>query len=389
MGSAGTTALMKTYPARYATATIFNNGLNGHSNSDQGYTLFGDTAWNNPTNLYRRDGSNVHIKQVFNLNDRNSYRRDLPLVRMFHGKNDNNGVMMWDAYVVSEYKKADSLGWGMQLYWSERGHGIGTGASYNDHWTHSRLATGQTIRDNVGYEELKYRNKSFPAFYNHRLDSNAFDPGDGTIGTIATGGNGDDWGTYGGYHDWNTTTLIDQPGMWQVCAWLINDAQYVNDNCPFDSLVSSVSIRKPQHFKPLTGDTIYWSQIDSATNTTLKEGVIQVGADNVVSVEGIVLYQYPVKTYITLTLTPSSARKNFSADTEQLFAIYPNPSDDQLHVRILGISKDILITIRNLRGMTVAKFNLQKENNLLDISNLKPGVYLVSYNNYTLRFIKK
>jgi hypothetical protein len=308
---------------------------------------------------------------------------------MFHGKNDNNGVMMWDAYVVSEYKKADSLGWGMQLYWSERGHGIGTGASYNDHWTHSRLATGQTIRDNVGYEELKYRNKSFPAFYNHRLDSNAFDPGDGTIGTIATGGNGDDWGTYGGYHDWNTTTLIDQPGMWQVCAWLINDAQYVNDNCPFDSLVSSVSIRKPQHFKPLTGDTIYWSQIDSATNTTLKEGVIQVGADNVVSVEGIVLYQYPVKTYITLTLTPSSARKNFSADTEQLFAIYPNPSDDQLHVRILGISKDILITIRNLRGMTVAKFNLQKENNLLDISNLKPGVYLVSYNNYTLRFIKK
>lgn len=390
MGAAGTTALMKAYPHRYASVTIFNNGLEGHSNTSQGFSLFGDTDWNNPTSLYRRDGSNVRIKQVFNLNDRNSPERDLPLVRMFHGKNDDNGVMMWDGYVVSEYKKADSLGWGMQLYWSERSHGLETGANPNhpDHWTHGEATTEQTVRDNVAYEESKYRNTSFPAFYNHRLDAQAPDPGDGSIGTFPQG-TGDDWGTWGGYHDWNTDSLIDEPEQWQVTAWLIDSAVYSNDNCPFDSLVSSFAIRRPQHFTPLTGTTVYWSEVDSATHVTLREGETTVGADDLISVDSLVLYRYPVKTLITFTLAPMAAPGPFRSDTQDSFRIFPNPSQDKLQVRIAqAASKSKWVTLHDASGGLVMKFRANKPIATVDIAHLKPDTYLVKYAGQTLRFIK-
>ncbi len=304
MGSAGTTALMKAYPNRYASVTIFNNGLDGHSNTSQGFNLFGDTIYNNPTNLYRQDSTHVHIKEAFNLNDRSSPVRDLPLVRMFHAKNDDNGVMMWDAYVVSEYKKADSLGWGMQLYRSERRHGIDTGDDdplHPDHWTHGASATEQTVRDNVAYEEAKYRNTSFPAFYNHRIDPQAQDPGDGALGILDNGGNGDDWGTWGGYHDWDQQTLVDASCFWQVSAWLMDSAEYVNDNCPYDSLVASLSIRKPQQFLPEAGATVYWTQVDETTHAILHDGIVTTGPDGLVSADSIVLYRYPHKTTITFS----------------------------------------------------------------------------------------
>jgi pimeloyl-ACP methyl ester carboxylesterase len=391
MGSAGTTALMKTYPNRYASVTIFNNGLNGHSNSDQGYSLFGDTAWNNPTNLYRRDGTNVRIKQVFNLNDRNSQERDFPLVRMFHGKNDDNGVMMWDAYVVSEYKKADSLKWGMQLYWSERGHGIDTGANPNhpDHWTHGVEDTTQTVRDNVAYEEAKYRNTSFPAFYNHRLDPQAPDPGDGSIGIIGNGGTGDDWGTWGGYHDWNSTTLLDEPDQWQVTAWLMDSAVYNNDNCPFNSLVSSLAIRKPQYFNPPSGTTVYWSEIDSATNIIIKEGETTVGLDDLIAVDSVVLYRYPVKTYISFTLVPASTYGTALPENREIFSIFPNPSSDQLHVLVDSPSaSNKWVTLYDFTGAIKMKFQADEVITKVNIAHLKPDTYFVKFNNKTLRFVK-
>ena len=310
MGSGGVIALMKAYPDRYATATIFNNGLDGFSDTGQGFSLFGETAWNNPTNLYRRDGTNVHVIEAFNLTDRNSEKRDLPLVRMFHGKNDDS----WSDVVVEQYKAADSLGFGMQLYWSERSHGLDTWWQYNDHWTYGLGDDMQTLRDNVSYEETKYRNTSFPAFFDHRLDVQVRDPGDGTVGTSTTGGgSGDDWGTYGGYHDWNTETLVDEPCLWRTTAWLVDGAVFANDNTPQDSLMASVAIRKPRQFLPPPGATVYWTQIDSLTNTLINSGEVITDPDGLVAADSIVLYRYPEKSILTFSQMPmvtvASARR--------------------------------------------------------------------------------
>ena len=379
MGAAGTTALMKTYPLRYATATIFNNGLEGYRNSGEGYNLFGDTVYHNPTNLFRRDGTNVGIREAFNLNDRNAMPRDLPLVRMFHGKNDDNGVMQWDAGVVKEYKKADSLGWGMQLYWSERSHGIDTGVPYNDHWTHGNYDTMQTVRDNVAYEEEKYNNKSFPGFYNHRLDPAAHDPGDGTIGTQSTTGTGDDWGTWGGYHDWSAYTLKDRTDRWRVCAWLTGDEVYTNDNCPDDSLMASVSIRRPQRFKPAEGDTVYWQVQDSATQVVKQQGITIVGEDDLVSIDSVVLLPYPYKRYITFTLNAPMVTSLPQPLLEERngFQIFPNPCMFSMTVQFPSEEAKRAIWIYDINAIPIMRFDASEREIVLFLQALPMGPYII------------
>lgn len=313
MGSAGATALMKSYPQKFATATIFNNGLDGPDLTDQGYHLFGDRNTNLPTNLIRRGAIDpvVRIYQVFNLNDRNSMERDLPLVRMFHGKNDDRGVMRWDGYVVQEYKKADSIGWGMQLYWGERQHGLEGWWAKHDHWSSS--LDSQTFRDNVSYEETYRSAISYPAFFNHRSDHKNHDPGDGTPGTdldprtdssgIIGIGAGHDWGTWGGYHDWNRETMIDTPERWRVTAWLIDTASFAAYNSPNDFLTADVSIRRPKQFKPVTGANVAWYVIDTLTSDTLQRGVAAVCDDDLVVIPGVNVYKETIrKVYIDVKL---------------------------------------------------------------------------------------
>ncbi|MFQ5447370.1 MAG: hypothetical protein ACE5FF_10570 [Saprospiraceae bacterium] len=198
MGSAGATGMAKAYPDHYASATIFNNGFGGPVDSNSMSVLWGVQSDNFPTNLVARGGQTVHVQSISNLTDRLSWQRDLPLIRSFHGKNDLNNAMQWDEYVVQQYRAADSLGWGSQLFWSERAHGIDTGDDYNDHWTHGENPDEQTVVDDVAYEEAHFRSdESFPAFFNHRLDPANNDPanndpGDGTPGTGPNGSPGPD-----------------------------------------------------------------------------------------------------------------------------------------------------------------------------------------------------
>ncbi|WP_373516914.1 hypothetical protein [Pricia sp.] len=369
MGSGGVIALMKAYPDRYATATIFNNGLDGYDDTGQGYSLFGDKSWNNPTNLYRRDGTNVHVIEAFNLTDLNSEKRDLPLVRMFHGKNDSS----WSDFVVDQYKDADSLGFGMQLYWSERGHGLETWWLNNDHWTYGVQDNMQTIRENVAYEETKYRNMSFPAFFDHRLDEQVRDPGDGTEGTSTTGGgSGDDWGTFGGYHDWNTETLMDEPCSWQVTAWLIDGAVFANDNSPQDSLMASLAIRKPQHFLPEAGTSVYWTQIDSLTNTVVDDGVVLTDPDGLVAVDSIVLHRYPEKSILTFSKAP------LIADPLAQMASPAGKESSQSALRISagtnGHTKPQIL-LKNTSGKILGNRKTQKIIKLLQLESVRPGEY--------------
>ena len=36
-------------------------------------------------------------------------------MRVYHSNNDTNGTMTWDAYVVENYRAADSLGMGVPI----------------------------------------------------------------------------------------------------------------------------------------------------------------------------------------------------------------------------------------------------------------------------------
>ena len=214
MGSVGATMIAKAFPEHYATATILNNS--GLENDPPALidVVFGPSALNFPTNLKGYDGQTVPYTHAMDIETRLSNQRDFPLLRFYHGKNDIGGSNEWDTDLVGQYRAADSLGWGAQLNWSERAHGPDTGPDYDDHWINGYGATQQTIADDIAYEEDHFRSDvSFPAFFNHRLDSQNNDPGDGTPGT-GPNGVGDDWGAWGGYHRWDWDNITDLANGW-------------------------------------------------------------------------------------------------------------------------------------------------------------------------------
>ncbi|MGH7598238.1 MAG: hypothetical protein ACREOI_17935, partial [bacterium] len=287
MGAAGTTALAKAFPHRFATASIFNNGFEGLNELPGWWFIFGGPTTNLPTTLKTAGGRVVPILDCFDLTSLISASRDLPLMRTWNGKNDDDGVMRWDSEVVSQYRAADSLAHGMQLYWDEREHGVDVRPA---HWTLGNSAATQTYRDNAANQERYRADQSYPAFFNHhRYPGIGKDPGDGTRGT----GVGDDWGSYGGYHEWDTSSIGDSHSAWEVKAWLINNASFPNDNSPDANLTSDLAIRKPQQFKPPTGRQLQWSVTRLSNNQILQSGTTTVGANDLVSLTGVTVYKDP------------------------------------------------------------------------------------------------
>lgn len=386
MGSAGTTALAKAYPDHYASASIFNNGFGGPEDSSYvAAVLWGPTWENFPTNLVNPAGETVHVGELFNLTDRISPLRDLPLMRSWHGKNDNNGTMRWDAYVVEQYRAADSMGFGMQLMWSERDHGIDTGPALGDHWAHGNLPTQQTILEDVAYEEANFRSDvSFPAFFNHRLDPNAGDPGDGTQGTDGSGV-GDDWGAWGGYHRWDWNDIIDEPDVWEVSAWLESNAVFANDNCPVEQLTADMYIRKPRQFKPFgdLGTLVAWNVTDEGNGEELQSGVVGVLlADTAVVIPEVVVYREGIRRVRIKVWGPVGSVKSI---LEQQFemTLLPNPSRGEATLRIYSKKEmNALIRVHSLDGqcyLTQETRLMEKENRvaLKGLETLPAGMYVV------------
>ncbi|MBL7793201.1 MAG: T9SS type A sorting domain-containing protein [Saprospiraceae bacterium] len=347
MGSVGATALAKCYSGHYASATIFNNGFGPHESSGVN-ALFGEPAPAYPTNLINRNGETVYLNQVWNLIDNCSEKRDLPLFRHWHSKNDDNGTMRWDAYVIENFRKADSLGIGVQHMWSERNHGMDTGPDYNDHWIMGIPPDEQTVLDNVSYPEARYRsNQSFPAFFNHRLDPQNNDPGTGIIGI--NNGDGDNWGAWGGWHRWEVSSIVDEAFLWSVTAWLEENALFPNDICPHDSLTADLAIRRPQVFTPPTGVQLYWIARDIFTNEILQSGTTTVQEDDLAVIPQVVIYRADLR-LMQIEVSPFPVATQEAAALPSKLTLSPNPSSgapvltfvakrsEQATLRVSGIS---------------------------------------------------
>ena len=244
---------------------------------------------------------------------------DCPLIRIWNGKNDPNERMHWGPDMVAQLRVADSLGWGAQIQWDERAH---TFINLGMHWVQDFQANTQTYRDNLSYQENFNSQQSFPAFFNHRLDPTNNDPGIGILGI--NNGDGDNWGSWGGYHNWDLETLADENGYWAVSAWLTADAVFDHDNCPQDVLTADLAIRKPQHFTPQEGSTVYWRSQDLATGEVLQAGIAVVQPDDLVVIPGIEVFKENIrKVRIELSLTAVSNRPEPGSLSS--FKLYPNP----------------------------------------------------------------
>lgn len=384
MGSSGTTALVKAYANHYASAVIFNNGFRGHEGEGNTAAMFGPADQNYPTNLRKRNGEIVPMEGLTDLSTPISVHRDLPVIKSYHSKNDTGNHNQWGVEVIDQYNWADASGHGIALFWSERGHGMDTGPDWMDHWISGFAPDAQTETDNVAWGEKHYRSdQSYPAFFNHRLDPNAHDPGDGTIGT-GVNGIGDDWGTWGGWHRWDAGTLIDEAGIWSVMAWLESEAVYGNDNCPYTLLTADMAIRRAIHFTPKTGDMVRWEAKEELTGNILQSGISTVGPDDLVLLDDVVLYPENVRRTIITVVKEIVSTNDLQPSSE--IRVFPNPARNEV---TLGFESKTAgegnIRITSMEGRSINEYTVQIQEGLNNIQlpvqhDLPMGIYMVGFN---------
>ena len=68
-------------------------------------------------------------------------------------------------------------------------------------------------------------------------------------------------------------------------------------------------------------------------------------------------------------------------DSENNFAVYPNPSHDVLYVLSDNINSEYRIT--NIMGQTLMTGNITSENQMIDVSSLPKGIYFITLTNKT------
>jgi hypothetical protein len=388
MGGAGTTGLAKCYPKHYASATIFNNGFGGPEN-DQSAATFGNSTDDFYTNLTNRAGQKVKFRKVWNIIDNCSPERDWPPMRVYHSKNDDNGTMRWDAYVVENYRAADSLGMGVQLYWSERAHGIDEGPNYNDHWHNGNLPAQQTGYDNTAFEEAHFSSDTWlPAFFNHRLQPEAGDPGDGTLGT-SPNGTGDDWGTWGGYHRWEDARIEDGcygPGTFYVTLWLEDGAFYANDNCPVDFLISDLYVRRLPYEQatycdfgsnPQAAWFVWASSLDDNYDENI--AVSCLGDGDLMKLNDVKIFRKGLRrlelSICLIVPTTSIGVTPFTA------ALAPNPAQESTTLTVnIQAPSELTISISDISGRVRSQYFAAQsgENRIpLSVGDLPNGLYFV------------
>lgn len=351
MGSAGTNHIAKAFPNTFASSSIFNNGLQKPTGINAQY-IYGLHDDNLPTNLISRNGNVVRVSNLFDLTSNISKQRDFPIMKIWNGKNDDSDIMQWDAFVADEYRHADSNGAGMQLYWDERGHRLGSPRGY---WAKGVTLALQTERDNAAYQARFKVRQSYPAFFNHHSYPNSGNPGGGTRGTGGTG-NGDDWGAWGGYHEWEIDSIIDTPSRWEVVAYLIGQSEWTKDNSPFQNLQADLAIRKPQQFLPAEGIQVNWQVVRISTGDTLQQGITTVGEDDLVTVRDITLYRDPhrVKIGFSAVLTSVQNSNHHSPINYELQQNHPNPFNPETIIRYdISKSGDVQLSIHNMLGQKV------------------------------------
>lgn len=287
-----------------------------------------------------------------------------------------------DATFVGRSHKADSLGFGIQNMWSERNHGMDTGPDYNDHWISRIPPTQQTAVDNVAFTESHFRSdQSLPAFFNHRLDPNAHDPGTGLIGI--NNGDGDNWGAWGGYHRW--ANLVENAGNWQITAWLESNAVFANDNCPDDHLSADLAVRRPQIFKPENGQTLNWNVKDADTGTFLQAGTTTVQDDDLVLIPQILVFRESSRR-VRISINDPSVPAFEPAVVFSEIKIEPNPSLGNAVLSVFSqVEMEVEISACGLDGKLISVnthfFEGQNRLPLTAFESLPAGFYFVSISN--------
>ena len=271
MGSQGADMNSRIHPERYAAVMCFSIGMQapitasylGRPTLDLKTMLPGapsvERAWEPWTRLCASE-------------------RDLPFRRFVIGKNDSNAWAQWSKQKVSAYEQTDAAHLGHQLYWDQRSHGTKT--FKNGHWHGSPRLLAQDLL-------TQRRDRSFPAFFgdDHDLAKPGRQPQPGN----GSPNNGEPWGTWGGYCDWDRSSISDLPGSWACSVFLISSSSFARDIPHFAKARVGIAIRRPQRFAVTANETCLWTLRRLSDNAILQRGHLLATRDGLVEIPGLVL----------------------------------------------------------------------------------------------------
>lgn len=290
MGGRGTLYNTRRHPERYAAATAYCPGIAPFETD----ILVGNRSQNLRTNL---PGSPT-VAEVFNpAVVISETQRDMVYTRIVVGRNDRSAGAGWSLERVEQFKDLNTAGFGHHLYWDERSHG-----DWKDgHWHWSPKLWPRSL--------TRYRkNQSFPAFFNNDQDPNL----PGRQPEIGNGdpADGDPWGTWAGYYDWDLGTIEDTPSHWAATVYVVISSRFANDIPPFDSATVHIAVRRPQKFAPAPGSALQWSFVGLFDSRVRQSGTATVDANGVVIVPSLTIYKTPCR--LTISRSPATIKKSNS-----------------------------------------------------------------------------
>jgi len=364
MGGRGANYHARAYPERYAAWLSLSPGP-GLIADDP---LVGSASQNVPTNF---PGS-LSVSDVMDLYTvLSATERDLPFGKIVNGRNDQAGAAAWNAGIIQMFEAVNENGFGTHLYWDERGHVY----SSDSHWADSYRLKAKAL--------TSYRSdQSFPAFFNDDQDSD-------TPGRQPDMGNGDPsdgdiWGTWSGYYNWEPETIVDSPSQWEATVFLISSSANANDVPSFDSSQTDISIRRPQQFTPSAGSTFGWKLTRLSDSQIMQSGQEIVGENGVVTIPNLTIDKD--KCRLTVSIVPtsvSSPNDKLRVPTE--FTIsqnYPNPFNSTTTITYqLPKSGQVHLAVYNISGQLVEMLVSKHKNAgyhsvIWNATGISSGLYL-------------
>jgi len=285
-GARGASQVARAYPERFASVHMYCAAMQTGVDNP----LFGRRDQNLPTTLPGGPGVADVADERVPLSLREN---DLPFTRIVIGRADTSSSAGWGLDKVEKFHDIDALRLGRHLFFDERGHDMSL-------WAGARFSSVSMLE---GEALLRHRaDQSYPAFFGDDHDPSTPgtqpDMGDGTPL------DGDLYGTFGGYYDWDRSTIVDLPHTWLCTFWL--EATSVNPAENFENKLArvGVAVRRPQLFEPLPGREVVWRLTRVSDQSVLQAGVTTSDPNGLLSVDGLLIPPSPEQVRLQLNVVP-------------------------------------------------------------------------------------
>ncbi|MCI0535187.1 MAG: esterase family protein [Verrucomicrobiales bacterium] len=305
MGANGGDVGLRARPELYSAGILFE-GNTFLTVPDNTVFLLGQPVDNLPTDLLDPvTALPLGADEIFNPWRRLS-TNDFPFHTLVYGVSDPTSLWK-DAQRVTGRKPfaiamLSTNRVGAVVDWDERGHKVD---EWCCHWAgpDTNVFDG-TPRHTGQYATRFRRDQSYPAFSfdTHPASSTAeevpcieFNEMQQRWIEVPCAGNYTNWGTQGGYYDWDQATLTDTATNWALTLWMIGASSYANDVPAFTTATTDLSIRRPQQFKPSPGTPLNWCLTRLSDGAVLQAGATTPDTNGLVTIPALALFRDPTR----------------------------------------------------------------------------------------------